>query len=89
MNEFPWDDKLNSNSNPNWQLATFIITFLIMMSKFIPNKFINVDPKYPPWITHYLKNMIKRQNRLFKNNKRQWYLNDDRIRVDKFCEDGN
>ena len=57
------------------------------MSNFIPNKFIKIDPKDLPWITYNIKNMIKIQNRMFKIYRRHGYLNEDKIRADKFTED--
>ena len=58
------------------------------MSNFILNKIVKIHLKDPPWIACNLRNMIKRQNRIYKNYKWHWYLNDD-IRVDKFQEDCN
>ena len=89
LSEFPWRETLNSNTNPNWEVATFNTGLLNTMPNFIPNRIVKIDPKDPPWITHNSKNMIKRQNRMYKNYKRHGYLNDDKVRVDKFREDCN
>ena len=59
------------------------------MSNFVPNKIIKVVPGDPPWIARSLKNMLSKQNRLFKNCKRLGYKVDDKNRVDNFrkeCE---
>ena len=59
------------------------------MSNFVPNKIIKVVPGDPSWITRSLKNMLNKQNRLFKNYKRHGYKVDDKNRVDNFrneCE---
>ena len=57
------------------------------MSNFVPNKIIKVVPGDPPWITRSLKNMLNKQNRLFKNYKRHGYKVDDKNRVDNFCKE--
>lgn len=89
IREYPWDDMLNSNPDPNWQIAFFNSTFLNIMSNFIPNKFVKIDSKDPPWIIPNLKNMIKRQQRIYKNFKRHGFNENDKTRVDSFREDCN
>ena len=54
------------------------------MSNFVPNKKIKIVPGDPPWISKSLKNMLNKQNRLFKNYKRHGYKPDDKNRVDNF-----
>ena len=49
LREFPWRETLS--------------TLLNIMSNFIPNKIVKIDPKNPPWITNNFKNIIKRQNK--------------------------
>ena len=53
------------------------------MLNFVPNNIIKVVPGDSPWITRSLKNMLNKQNRLFKDK------NSDENRVDNFrkeCE---
>ena len=53
------------------------------MLNFVPNNIIKVVPGDSPWITRSLKNMLNKQNRLFKDK------NSDKNRVDNFrkeCE---
>ena len=58
------------------------------MSNFIPNIIIKVViPSDPPWINKTLKNMLNRQNRLFKNYKKHGYQLCDKIRVDTFRQE--
>ena len=66
---FNWENSFNQNPNPNWQVEFFTKTLLNIISNFIPNKIVKMNPKDPPWITNHLKSMIKRQNRLYKNYK--------------------
>ena len=45
---------------------------------------IKVNPKDPPWIHKNLKNMLNRQQRLYRNYKRHGFKNEDKVRVDIF-----
>ena len=86
---FPWERHFQSNPDPNWQVNFFTETILNIMSNFIPNRNIKLTPKDPPWINKTLKNLLNRQNRLFKNFKKHGYRPCDKIRVDTFrneCE---
>ena len=52
----------------NWQVKSFTEIILNIMSNFVPNEIIKVVPGDPPWISGSLKNMLNKQNRLFKND---------------------
>ena len=54
------------------------------MSNFIPNKYIKVQPKDPPWINDTLRRMIKRQNRQYKNVVNHGCKSEDKVNVDNF-----
>ena len=54
------------------------------MSNFIPNEYIKVNPKDPPWISNAIRRMIKKQNRQYKNFVRNGCKNDDNSRVERF-----
>ena len=56
------------------------------MSNFVPNKIIHVVPSDPPWIDKALKNMLNKQNRLYKNYKKHGFKPADKILVDTFRE---
>ena len=55
----------------------------------MPNAQTKIEPRNPPWITGDINMMIKRQNRMFKNYKQHGFLEEDKIRVDKFRDDCN
>ena len=84
MNNFPWRQHFNINTDPNWQVKTFTDTFLNIMSNFIPNETKRFIPRNPPWITKPLKTMLNRKNRLFNNYKIHGYKADDKVRLDAF-----
>ena len=79
-----WENLFNQNPDPNWQVQIFTKTLCNIISNFIPNKFVRIIPKDPPWITNHLKSMLKKQNCLYKNYKRHGYKTDDKIRVDLY-----
>ena len=56
------------------------------MSNFVPNKIIHVVPRDPPWIDKALKNLLNKQNRLYKNYKKHGFKPSDKILVDTFRE---
>ena len=84
MNNFPWPEYLNLNPDINWQVKTFIDTFLNIMSNFIPNEVKRFVPRDPPWINKQLKTLLNRKNRLFKNYKKHGYQVEDKLRLDTF-----
>ena len=51
MSSFPWIQQLSLNTDPNWQVKTFIDIVLNIMSNFVPNEIKRFVPRDPPWIT--------------------------------------
>ena len=86
VSNFNWHTHL-SNNNPNWQVNFFTKTILNILSNFIPNEYVKVTPKDPPWITNGLKRMIKKQNRQYKNFKRKGSKPGDKAVVDGFRQE--
>ena len=84
MTSFPGLQHLNINTDPNWQVKTFIDIFLNIMSNCIPNETKKFIPRDPPWITKSLKTILNRKNRLFKNYKKHRYKEEDKVRLDSF-----
>ena len=84
INNFPWRQHLNINTDPNWQVKTFTEIILNIMSNFIPNETKKIIPRDPPWITKPLKTMLNRKNRFYKSYKRNGYKEEDKIRLNAF-----
>ena len=84
MNNYPWIQHFNTNSDPNWQVKTLTEIFLNIMSNFIPNEIKKFVTRDPPWITKPLKAMLNRKNRLFKNYKKHRYKEEDKVRLEVF-----
>ena len=84
MTNFPWEQHLSLNLDPNWQAKEFTEIFLNIMSNFIPHEMKKILPQDNPWITKPLKTMIKKKNRLYKNYKRHGFQQNDKARMDNF-----
>ena len=84
MVSFPWAQHLNLNRNPNWQVKTFHETFLDIISNFIPNDVKNFTPRDSPWISHPLKTLLRKKDRLYRNYKRHGLRDEDKNRLDNF-----
>ena len=54
------------------------------MSTFIPNEINGFVPRDPPWMTKSLKTMFNRKNRLFKNDKKHRYKEEDKVGLEVF-----
>ena len=61
MTNFPWLQRFNTTTDPNWQVKTFTEIFLNIMSNLIPNEIKKFVPRDPPWITKPLKTMLNRK----------------------------
>ena len=86
VSEFPWNVHL-ANHDPSWQVNFFNKTLMNIMNNFIPNKYIKIQPKDPPWINDNLRKMIKKQNRQYKNFTKNGCKPEDKCLVDKFRND--
>ena len=84
MSNFPWNQHLNLNHDPNWQSKEFNKIFLNIMSNFIPHESKKFLPRDNPWITKPIKDMIKKKNRLYSNYKRHGFQQNDKIRLENF-----
>ena len=90
MENFPWSQQLNLNTDPNWQVKTFHEIFLNIMTSFIPNEIKKCEPRDPPWIDKSLKTLLKKKNRLSYNYQRHGYKEGDKLRLETFrteCEE--
>ena len=86
ISQFNWETSL-ANQNPSCQVALFNKTLLNIMSNFIPNEYLKVQSKDPPWIGNNLRRLLKKQNRQYKAYVRKGCRTEDKIRVDKFREE--
>ena len=58
VSHFPWLKHL-TNLDPSQQLEIFNDKLLNIMMNFIPNRYVKIQPKDPPWINNNLRRMIK------------------------------
>ena len=64
MENFPWSQKLNLNTDPNWQVKTYHENFLNIIASFIPNEIKKCVPRDLPWINKSLKTLLKKKTLL-------------------------
>ena len=55
------------NKNVHEQVSTFNTTLMDIFSNYIPNKYITVDDKNPPWMTEAIKNKINLKKSLSRS----------------------
>ena len=55
------------NKNVHEQVSTFNTTLMDIFSNYIPNKYITVDDKDPPWMTEAIKNKINLKKSLSRS----------------------
>ena len=87
ISQFPWEMHLAKNQNPNSQVGVLNEVILNIMSNFVPNTHVTCKPNTPKWITRDIKNLMRRQNKLYKKYKRNGFNVDDKEKVDKFRDE--
>ena len=91
MDQFPWVERLDQlKENPSLQVKLLNETILNIMSTFVPNKTISIKPSEPEWIHRDIKNMLRKQNRMYKKFKNHGFKEVDRISLDLYrieCND--
>ena len=65
VENFPWSQQMNLNTDPNWQVKTFYEIFLDIMASFIPKEIKKYVPLDPPWINKSLKTLLKKKDKLY------------------------
>ena len=54
------------------------------MSNFVPNKIIRIKPTEPEWLNRDIKNMLKKQNRIYKKYRKNGFKEIDKIPLDLY-----
>ena len=57
------------NKNTHEQVAIFNDILMNIFSNYIPNKYVTIDNRDPPWMTEKIKNKINLKRSLSKSNK--------------------
>ena len=52
------------------------------MSNFKPNDVITVRPRDPEWLNRDVRNLLRKQNKIYKKFKKNGYKNEDKIVLD-------
>ena len=86
VTDFQWLTNL-SNCDPSQQVEIFNDKILNIASNFIPNNYVKIQPKDPPWLTNNLRRMITKQNKQYKKFVKNGCLPETKVKVDKFRND--
>ena len=54
------------------------------MSNFVLNKIIRIKPSEPEWLNRKIKNMLKKQNRIYKKCKNNGFKEVDKVSLDLY-----
>ena len=66
---FDWNLHLNKIMNPNIQVEFLNNTILNIFNNFIPSSTFTSKMNEPKWITKKVKNLLRKQKKLYKNYK--------------------
>ena len=72
---FPWEIRLRQNLNPNIQVNLLNECILNIMSNFVPNEVKQMCPCEPEWLNRNVKNMLRKQNKIYRKYKYNGYKN--------------
>ena len=84
ISQFPWHERLTRIFNPTRQVALLNETIINIMSNFVPNKIIRIKPSEPEWFNRKIKNMLKKQNRIYKKYKNNGFKEVDKVSLDLY-----
>ena len=82
-----WEANLRKYCDPNDQVKFFNECILNIMSNFVPNEVKTFRPQEPEWLNSNIKNLLKRQSKVFKRYKKNGYKNEDKVLVDQVKKD--
>ena len=68
ISDYPWEEKLGRHSNPTFQVNMLNECVLNIMSNFVPNEVKTIRPREPEWFNRNVKNLLRKQNKLYKKN---------------------
>ena len=86
VSNFSWLKHL-TNIDPSQQVEIFNDKLLNIMMNYIPNRYVKIQPKDPPWINSNLRRMIKKQNKQYKKFLKHEHKSETKVKVDKFRND--
>ena len=81
--QFPWEAKLSLLMDPNQQVHLLNQCLLNIMSNYVPNEIKKVCPQEPNWLNRNIKNLLRKQNKIYKKFKRNGYKIEDKLILDR------
>ena len=83
---YNWMEKLGEFANPSDQVKHLTECILHIMSNFVPNEEKTFSPREPEWFNRNIKNLLRKQNKLFKKFKKNGYKDSDKKSLDNLKE---
>ena len=87
ISDFQWDFHLNKLPNPNSQVKFLNKTILNIITNFVPSSTIMSNIDEPKWVTKYIKNLLRKQNKFYKKYRLNGFKADDKVIVDRIWEE--
>ena len=87
ITDFQWEFHLNNMGNPNSQVKFLNKTILNIMSNFVPSSNITSKLGDPKWITRDIKNLMRKQKKLYKKYRVNGFKEEDKVLVDRMREE--
>ena len=84
---FQWDFHLNKLPNPNSQVKFLNKIILNIITNFVPSSSIMSNIREPKWVTRYIKNLLRKQEKFYKKYRLNGFKADDKVIVDRMREE--
>ncbi|KAK6191763.1 hypothetical protein SNE40_003365 [Patella caerulea] len=69
LKSFDWDDFFDQSSSPNVLVENFSNILMKAVEKFVRHKFVTIRARDTPWMNGYIRNIIRKRNRIHKKAK--------------------
>jgi len=87
ISEFPWALHLNRLFNPNSQVEFLNKTILNIFNNFVPSSTFTSKLEEPKWINREIKNLLRKQKKIYKRYRVNGFKADDKVKVDNIKEE--
>ena len=82
MSQFPWAERLRQFPDPSDQVNLLTNVLLNIMSNFVPNEIKTIRPREPEWLNRNVKNLLRKQHKIYKRYTKNNYKNEDKLILD-------
>ena len=82
VRNFDWTTELGRFEDTTCQVEFFNKTLLNIMSNFVPNEMKSFNSHKPPWFNGHIKNLLRKQNNLYRKYKNNGFNPNDKLVLD-------